>query len=482
MAAICEPLEVMVREETLDAHIALPAEIINNIIDVLGHDKNCRASIQALRVFALVSRVLCMRAHHYLFSEFKIAIVPTSDVEVPLGRLLRTLVTSLRFPDLGMVYHIRSASFIFEMKYQYFIEGSISNNDVLPRIMDALHGPNHGVSSFGLEVYFAGPGFRLRPTWSDIGPKLNTAFYNLCRSRNLKSLRLKSFADVPRVQLLHGTSIKHLILEDVGVGSSYQVMPISDRPRIFDWDDDFASSIGHMFTRGDDAFYFGPQDATSIWTSLYNPLEFSHTGFNPNAEHDAKFKQAFADITSLTLSVGGLDQSPGLRNLPQLRSLHLLQLLNYPKDPEGVILPVNDFFSFEDNAVPPSLAHLSIEIRASTSCFVDRRKDTQGTGIISLPWVTFGSDMNGSKFESIQDIHLVIHLGRDLEPFISHEVTVIEETEEIILFNLSALVALRQSTFSLDIVLDEFQPPCEVGKPGIRLGGTPRYFGQCHWQ
>ncbi|PPQ97182.1 hypothetical protein CVT26_000459 [Gymnopilus dilepis] len=195
-----------------------PQEIFDLIIDDLGQQvesgllEEREPSEKAIRACSGASRAFHRRARLYL-AELKIDISedPFPDSSCPTQRLLAALTSSIHFPGLGMVYYLQSVSlrlqyplFRGSSKYSHLLQA------VIPEVLDALHGPSHGISSF--EIYSESlHGFS---DWSHIDKRFTQAFHTMCCSPNMTTLCMSGFSGVPTCILL-GTRIKTLEIVNI---------------------------------------------------------------------------------------------------------------------------------------------------------------------------------------------------------------------------------------------------------------------------
>ncbi|KDR74888.1 hypothetical protein GALMADRAFT_249800, partial [Galerina marginata CBS 339.88] len=353
MDAVGEHPTVVTEGKPLGTPPVLPTEIIDSIIDDLGHDADRPGSINALRTCAFVSRVVCMRAYRYLFSEIRLFIIPSSNTTHRLSRLLDILTTGLKFPDTGMIYRIQSVSFVMILEH-YIPPIRLSHITALPEILEILHGPNHGISSLSLEIWGPnGQDPRVRTGgWSINGAKFNNAFQGLCCSRNLKSLHLFCLTEVPDT-IFKGTNIEHLTLDDVHITSQNR-----QSGKVFSECVDIVQLKSMKFITAERQFQLD---------SLLDTIITLHGGIETTEDRNHFFRRAFFHLTHLTTMTG--EQPAGLRHILQLHTLRLVPQLGYDYPPEEVIDTVNQFFSHKENATPPSLAHLTVELKVHEAYF-----------------------------------------------------------------------------------------------------------------
>ncbi|KDR73788.1 hypothetical protein GALMADRAFT_251596 [Galerina marginata CBS 339.88] len=388
MDAVGEHSTGLTEGKPLGTPPVLPAEIIDSIIDDLAHDADRPGSTKALRTCTFASRVVCMRAYRYLFSEIKLFIIPSSDIDHRLTKLLDILTTGLKFPDIGMLYHIQSVSFVMILKH-YFPLIQLSQITALPEILEILHGPNHGISSLSLEIW--GPNGRdprMRTGgWATNDAQFNDAFQGLCCSRNLKSLHLLSLGEVPDT-IFKGTNIEHLTLDDVHIASQNR----QSGTKVFSGCIDIGQLKSMKFITVERQFQLN---------SLLDTIITLHGGIETTENRNHFFRRAFFHLTHLTTMIG--EQPAGLRHMLQLHTLRLVPQLGYEYPPEEVIDTVNQFFSHKENATPPSLAHLTVELKVHEAYFGSMNGD-------NTAWRILESHLAEDRFQGIQDIHLEIHL------------------------------------------------------------------------
>ncbi|KAF8961024.1 hypothetical protein BDZ97DRAFT_1830940 [Flammula alnicola] len=162
-----------------------------------------------LRACSLVSRSYCARAYQRLFSSIILAVDTckphiTRDA-LTIRRCADILRDSLQFPDIGMVYHIRSFSLRIrganpEQMRTLFQEGKVG------LIVDALQGPNHGINSMTMDV---GLSTHNEVEYAKLDKEFLRAFDGLCHSPKMRHMHLQGFCSIPRI-LFYGTHIKHI--------------------------------------------------------------------------------------------------------------------------------------------------------------------------------------------------------------------------------------------------------------------------------
>ncbi|KAF8202901.1 hypothetical protein BJ912DRAFT_332690 [Pholiota molesta] len=206
----------------------IPQEIHDLILDYFvlppptaWHDRDTLESAEnraILRAYAMVSRSFCVAAYSRLFSSAILRLKVSSPafnkrlfasaIQV-IRRFVTLLQDSLNFPNLGMIYHIRSfcltisgaPSHDSSFSYKFLRDATVY------RIIDILHGPNHGIESLSFNARIGH--FTLEYTKMD--DQLICAFENILRSPNLQHVRLCGLFGIPR-SLFHGIHFKNLEL------------------------------------------------------------------------------------------------------------------------------------------------------------------------------------------------------------------------------------------------------------------------------
>ena len=161
------------------------------------------ADRQALLSYSVVSRSCCLRAYARLFASVIVDIFvgpycQDSQREVQyLQKFASILNSSLAFPHLGMVYHIQSFSFALQTRipparnelpiiYNIIEAGNVS------LILDALHGPTHGVKFFGLRAKQ-----HCRLDYTKLGHTLIRALHAMLHSSSLQRVSLCGLSNPP---------------------------------------------------------------------------------------------------------------------------------------------------------------------------------------------------------------------------------------------------------------------------------------------
>jgi hypothetical protein len=428
----------------------LPAEIVDLIMDNLLQHADQKEARKALLSCSLISKALCVQVYSSLFEEIKISIRPTTP-HTAWRDVMRTtrdvLVTGLDFPVLGMVYRIKS----FCIEIHVVATGnkflSIANDPNFSGLLDALHGPRHGISNLDLSITIND-----EPVpWRNLLPRFTTAFYSLCSSPRLHSLKLAHFTMVPRF-LLTGTNIQHLCLHDVNFG----------RRRI---DIDTNASEHPNIRQLRTISFLDPWN----FDTLFELMAF---GFfcAPEKHHGT----AFANLESLTVG----DRSPEqlLRNLPSLRSLkhfgvtHSLQR-KWRRDAQAVNHIHHTLLRF----IPgPSLLTLSIKIELPYSISVEDNLDSIHTP--NPGWSDLDSVLLEPRFDHVQNISLTVHffsLPKTNRPTDAMAKAFCTRCHAIIQRNLPGLIALRPTAFTLTILLDQ---PEDSLKSIQRRGATTGWW------
>lgn len=169
-----------------------------------------------LLAYSMVSRSFCVAAYSRLFSSAILRLkvsspafnkrLFTSAIQV-IQRFVVLLQDSFNFPNLGMIYHIRSFCLTIsgarDSNYSY----KFLRDATVYRIIDILHGPNHSIESLSFNASIGH--FTLE--YSKMDDQLICAFENILRSPKLKHVRLCGLFGIPR-SLFHGVHFKHLEL------------------------------------------------------------------------------------------------------------------------------------------------------------------------------------------------------------------------------------------------------------------------------
>ena len=406
----------------------LPAEIVDLVIDTLCQQVHQIEARKALLSCSLVSKALCVQTYSTLFEEIKISIRPTTPHSLWQDVMRRTrevFITGLSFPTLAMIYRIKK----FYLEINIMASGneflSIANDPNFSGLLDALHGPRHGISSLELSISINDEPL----PWWKLLPRFTSAFYSLCDSTQLHTLKLAHFTMAPR-DLLTGTNIKHLYLHDVTFGR-----------RKFDVDIDTLEypDIRQLRTIS----FLDPWD----FNTLFDLLALGYW-CSPERYHGT----AFANLESFTVG----DRSPEelLRILPSLRFLKHFGVTHSLKKIHRADHAVNHIRQTLLGFIPgSSLLTLSIKIEIPQAIFAEDGPDT--IHILNPGWSALDSLLLEPQFDNVPNISMVVHFftplkekqPTDADAFCTHRQAVIRK-------KLPGLIAVRSAAFTLTVLLN----------------------------
>jgi len=406
----------------------LPAEIVDLIIDSLCQQAHQKETRNALLSCSLVSKALCVQTYSTLFEEIRISIRPTTTHSSWPDVMRRTrdiFITGLNFPTLAMIYRLKK----FYLKISIKASGneflSIANDPNFSGLLDALHGPRHGISSLDLSI-----SINSEPLpWWKLLPRFTSAFYSLCDSPQLHTLKLAHFTMVPR-DLLTGTNIKHLHLLDVVFGRHK-----------FDVDIDTLEDPEIRQLRA--ISFLDPWNFNALFDVLALGYQCS-----PERYHGT----AFANLESLTIG----DRSPDqlLRSLPSLRSLKRFGVTHSLENLRRADHAVNGVCQTLVGFIPgPSLLTLSIKIEIPQAIFAEDGPDTIHT--FNPGWRALDSLLLEPQFDNVQKFSLVVHFFTPLkEKRPTDAEAFCTQRQVIIRSKLPGLIALRSTGFTLTVLLN----------------------------
>lgn len=406
----------------------LPAEIVDLIIDNLCQQAHQKEARQALLSCSLVSKAFCVQAYSTLFEEIRISIAPTTAHSLwphVLRKTREVFVTGLSFPALAMIYRIKK----FYLEINIMASGneflSIANDPNFSGLLDALHGPRHGISGFELSI-----SINSEPLpWWKLFPRFISAFHSLCDSVQLHTLKLAHFTMVPR-DLLTGTNIKHLYLHDVIFGRNK-----------FDVDIDTLEhpNICQLQTIS----FLDPWN----FNTLFDLLALGYR-CSPERYH----RTAFANLESLTIG----DRSPDqlLRILPSLRSLKHFGVTHSLEKIRRADHAVVDISQTLLGFIPgPSLLTLSIKIEVPQAIFAENGPDTILTH--NPGWSALDSLLLEPQFDNVPEISLIVHFFTPLkEERPTDAGAFCTQREAILRRKLPGLIAVRSARFTLTVLLN----------------------------
>lgn len=423
---------------------AFPIDIFYLIIDDLGYqaedgDVDNDPSVQALHSCALVSQAFHMCARRYL--AVLDIVIDSLDFDVRLRKLIAALKSSIDYPGLGMVYYLKSVS--FTIRHQVFDYPSEADNlfrKTFPDILEALHGPNYGISSFGLHAQVENfPWLEFQSQdWFDINPRFTKAFHALCCSPKMNTLYVERFTNVPR-DILCGSHIEHLNLPFIQFAVEQ-----TDTSQQKDAPENTLRAVQLRSLR------------TSTHCMLPDLLSVLQAGTTSTMQLASCMSLVFANLTDLTITTKASNTGYHLSLMPQLRALHLIDSCLYGVTPDQVAFSFHNFFSISANyALPDSLRHLTMQSKASLGAFFVTFKPSE-------PWDFLDLYFSRETFANVEDIHLQMCIGTNAEIVrgpIPNEEEFLVEYKEFILQYLPHLVEARPTTFilNLGIGFDEFR-------------------------
>ncbi|KAF8202902.1 hypothetical protein BJ912DRAFT_942238 [Pholiota molesta] len=183
-----------------------------------------------LRTYSMVSRSFCSNANSRLFSSVVLRMKAFSRIRNArlvasvIRRFVALLRDSLNFPNLGMIYHIRSFALIIQIDCNLSQADNFLHDATIHHLIDVLHGPNHGVESLALDMGYG----KLEYREIYIKHDLLCSFQNIICSPSLKHLRLNGLLGFPRT-LLRGTNLKNIELYNTAIqcnGNTLDAPPI----------------------------------------------------------------------------------------------------------------------------------------------------------------------------------------------------------------------------------------------------------------
>ncbi|KAF9480985.1 hypothetical protein BDN70DRAFT_572201 [Pholiota conissans] len=172
-----------------------------------------RASRDTLRAYSLVSRSCCIMARRRLFSSIILYVGLTPDfpnlnlteIAAATEHFATMIQDSVKFPNIGMSYFIQSFTFTIPAACIKNRVMRFLRKPSIYRILDALHGPSHGITSLTLNM---GVG---RLDYVKLERELVRALEDITHSPKLKHLHINGLIDIP-ISLFHGVRLKTLEL------------------------------------------------------------------------------------------------------------------------------------------------------------------------------------------------------------------------------------------------------------------------------
>ncbi|PPQ69309.1 hypothetical protein CVT24_001675 [Panaeolus cyanescens] len=190
----------------------VPSEVLELFIDELGNTINERQSWDALRSCMLVCHAFRYRAQRHLFRDIKLV----QDAHIQSTKLvsrlwkLRAMMLDCHDVSISLVPHVRSFRLVMESS-AYDAYG-ILDNEVLPVILTKLL-PQ--LEEFAVWIR----SFSMAVNWSHLNTEFRDVFMALCRSPNLKTLRLRNMVDLPPT-ILAGSAVKNICFHILRFDSS----------------------------------------------------------------------------------------------------------------------------------------------------------------------------------------------------------------------------------------------------------------------
>lgn len=272
------------------------------------------------------------------------------------------LSDSLEFPDLGMVYHIRS--FVLWMdgshgeaqKYDILLQGDLS------LLLDTLHGPNHGPEFFGFHASYNSRGGL---EYTKIDPSIISALDRMYHSPNLRHLLFRGIRNLPGT-LLKGTNINTLEIYDK---TATNIGFIQNTPRVIaldsmGMDDPFdAASLRHSedetILRPRFQAFPGPRKMYFTVSSLIALPKVINTVINIAG----CLQILHIQLTGYTCVEAPPNPQYPFHLLTSLTSLHISSSENSLSHASPAVLPFLPVL--EICTLPPSLKRLHLETRTS---------------------------------------------------------------------------------------------------------------------
>lgn len=211
----------------MDTKTRLTLEVIQRIVDELGANGRDASSRAALRSLTLVSTTICMLAYEHPFRELNLVLfVGMLDdcTLIPIcqrivERLQHILEEGANFSGLTMLYFLRAVSITILCENPRQLHQSAVFLPELSGILQALHEPNHGITTFRLEINQPARGILDNPQLvlvSDSKPFSPTSYealLSLWRSPKLTTLQLVGTLMASTV--LHGMDLQNIYLQRV---------------------------------------------------------------------------------------------------------------------------------------------------------------------------------------------------------------------------------------------------------------------------
>lgn len=451
----------------------LPHELYDLIIDVLAQDASDRGS---LRSCAMVSREFLTRAYWHLFSSIDIIIRGRDNSTVKesitvLEKLHGALQASLAFPTVGFVYMLRNVALYIEGLgrdecYRLIQGGSLGN------ILQALHGPNHGIEWFSLRVHTT-RSINLDFLMLDNG--FQRALVGLCQSTNLRKIRIQNLSRLPR-SLLHGSRVQHVEMHNNDFSSFSTAKPMILQPESITVSDaEFPSTLNALHWEG------GRLGRSARYISVFGRLStlellITHVEKVPGALEIAKL--ASDSLENLYLYIHGLDPAEAPPDPPRsvqppqpiylfhqfenLRTLRVTKQVVRPLTEPCIIHPLRRFFDLV--TLPSSLNTLIVATMAEHK-FAPNVMPAPEEIPNKKEWDLFDAVLMKPIFTTVPHLKIVLRYSVRLMNEHAHqfqEAPFLLHSRQLLLDALPLLRAARSPTnvnvpFKLDVEIVPFQ-------------------------
>ncbi|KAF9483037.1 hypothetical protein BDN70DRAFT_929538 [Pholiota conissans] len=199
---------------------SLPRELVDFCIDKLQEDRN-EESKAALRACSLVCRAFYHRARVHLFKQIVFSGLLPADLLSRLSSLLEVMKSPCGI-GIGVAPFIRTFEIIIDSTAENaVVEYStllIDHENVLCKIMNALHGPDYGIRKFSLAMSSSPPTSTGTIGWADLNTSFKESLYSLLQSPYLTFLHIGNIYDLPST-FLRDTKLEHLHLSHTNFSS-----------------------------------------------------------------------------------------------------------------------------------------------------------------------------------------------------------------------------------------------------------------------
>uniref|UniRef100_A0A8H8CNK9 Uncharacterized protein n=1 Tax=Psilocybe cubensis TaxID=181762 RepID=A0A8H8CNK9_PSICU len=449
----------------------LPSEIIDIIVDHVGSESHTKSSRDGLRALALVSVALLTRAYYYLYDELHLVLSSSNAekdrssltvCEKKLASLHEILAGGLPFPGIALVHHIRSVriSFVFEKKRDMI---AISQLPQLSGILNALHGPDHGIKTLNVEILdFPMTPIAFRRTYpihlfEGSNNILCSALDSLCHSQRLTTVHLTNVG--LRLRELCGTNVEELHLEQC----MFTDQDKNDPDAELDENDDNVLRLKSM-TLADVRHSLSPTTKSS--NLLAKIAHAFHPSSAPaNSLTDPLIPLVFSNLTSLTLQDD--DYTTPLTAFPALCTLRIIQNIFWMRRTMGFMTKLRYFFLPAPGTVRSlgSTQHLIVETDVNfREIFFDDGEDAR----LWDAWDIVDAHLTGNNVSStstgqieptstgLQSVHFLFRFRIQPGRYLSYqeEPLFIERNRKNLLDRFPLLVSGNYMKFTMDVLVD----------------------------